>query len=81
MSTLRSKTVAGKIIAGMAPIANRMRFAVGKDPFGRWVALEEHGWAGGFFRSRDDAIRYAQRECGGQPDAVRLVRRRLLLPF
>lgn len=65
--------------AGSAPIANKLRFAVGKDPSGHWVALEEHGLAGGFFRSREDALRYACRECGGRHKAVRLARRPLLL--
>jgi len=70
-----------RLVSGVAPIANRMRFAVGKDPFGHWVAIEEHGWAGGLFRSRDDALRYARRECGGRARAVRLVRHPLPLSF
>ncbi len=61
------------------PIANRLRFAVGRDVFGRWVAIELHGRGGGFFRSREAALHYATSECGGRRRAVRLARRPLSL--
>ncbi|MDQ0510014.1 hypothetical protein [Ancylobacter amanitiformis] len=79
MSPISTNHLSAGHAAGIAPIANRLRFAVGKDPFGHWVAIEEHGLGGGLFRSREDALRYACRECGGQRKAVRLVRRPLLL--
>ncbi len=55
------------------------RFVVGQDPEGRWVAFEVHGRAGGLFRSRRDAIDYAQDETGHRPDAVRLSGERVAL--
>jgi hypothetical protein len=74
MSTLKRA-----LKARMRPIANTMRFIVGKDSFGRWVALERHGRGGGLFRTLEDAVHYARAECGGKPGAVRVVRRPLLL--
>lgn len=65
--------------ARMRPIANTMRFLVGRDSFGRWVALERQGRGGGLFRTLDDALHYAKAECGGRTSAVRVVRRPLRL--
>ena len=50
------------------------RFIVGQDPEGHWVAIEIHGRAGGLFRSRKDAVEYAEDETGHRPDAVVLAR-------
>lgn len=47
-------------------------FLVGQDPEGRWLALRVGGRAGGLFRSRADALRYARSETGRRPGAVRL---------
>lgn len=69
------------VAARIVPIANKLRFAVGKDRFGRWVALELHGRGGGLFRSQDAAVHYAMAECGGRRSAVRLARRPLAPPF
>ena len=55
------------------------RFIVGQDPEGHWVALEIHGRAGGFFRSREDAVDYAEHETGHRPDAVHLSGERIAL--
>lgn len=75
------KRLTQAMAARIVPIANKLRFAVGKDRFGRWVALELHGQGGGFFRSREDALHYAMAECGGRRSAVRLARRPLAPPF
>ena len=49
-----------------------LSYLVGQDGEGHWVAVETGGRAGGIFRSRQDAIRYACVESGCRPDAVRL---------
>ncbi|GLK84213.1 hypothetical protein [Ancylobacter defluvii] len=67
------------LAARIVPIANTLRFAVGRDRLGHWIALELQGRGGGFFRSREAALHYAVTECGGRRSAVRLVRRPLLL--
>ncbi|SOR26695.1 protein of unknown function [Methylorubrum extorquens] len=48
------------------------QFIVGQDPAGHWVAIEIHGRAGGLFRSRKDALDYAEDETDHRPDAVLL---------
>lgn len=52
-------------------------FVVGQDAQGRWLALEDHGLAGGIFRDRQGALRYAAFETDRRPDAVRLSAERL----
>ena len=47
-------------------------YLVGQDGEGHWVAMETGGKAGGLFRSRQDAIRYACIETGCRPDDVTL---------
>lgn len=47
-------------------------YLVGQDGEGHWVAVEAGGRAGGLFRSRKDAIRYACIETGCRPDDVAL---------
>lgn len=76
MSSLRCR-IADRIV----PVANRLRFAVGKDAVGHWVALELHGRGGGFFRSKEAALHYAMAECGGRRCAVRVSRRPLPFPL
>lgn len=49
-----------------------LSYLVGQDGEGHWVAVETGGRAGGIFRSRQDAIRYACVETGCRPDDVRL---------
>lgn len=49
-------------------------FIVGRDAEGHWVALEEHGLAGGIFRTRHAAAHVAALETGRRPGAVRLTR-------
>lgn len=47
-------------------------YLVGQDGEGHWVAVAAGGRAGGIFRTRQDAIRYACIETGCRPDDVRL---------
>jgi hypothetical protein len=47
-------------------------YLVGQDGEGHWVAVDASGRAGGLFRSRQDAIRYACIETGCRPGDVRL---------
>lgn len=61
-----------QVAAIQAPAADADRFIVGQDPEGRWVAIEIHGRAGGLFRSRKDAVDYAEDETDHRPDAVLL---------
>ncbi len=42
-------------------------FLVGRDREGRWVALASHGLGGGYFRSREAAIRYAATGADARP--------------
>jgi hypothetical protein len=46
-------------------------YIVGQDQEGHWLAVETHGLGGGIFRSRADAIHFAQFESDHDPDAVR----------
>jgi hypothetical protein len=62
-----------------APATDAARFVVGQDPEGCWVAIEIHGRAGGLFRSRKDAVDYAEDETGHRPDAVSLSGERIAL--
>lgn len=69
MSPCRSATApAGPVQPDRAAAA--AQFVVGQDPAGRWLAIEIHGRAGGLFRSRQDAVDYAEDETGHRPDAV-----------
>lgn len=72
-------TVQGAAIHADASTATAVRFVVGQDPEGRWVAVEIHGRAGGLFRSREAAIDFAEDETGHRPDAVRLSGERIAL--
>jgi hypothetical protein len=47
-------------------------YLVGQDGEGHWVAIETGGRAGGIFRTRQDAIRYACVETGCRPGDVPL---------
>jgi len=47
-------------------------FVVGQDREGHWVACEIHGWGGGWFRSREDALHYAAFQSDHRPGAVRV---------
>jgi hypothetical protein len=48
------------------------RFVVGRDLNGCWTVRESEGLAGGYFRSKEAAMRYARSEAGGSPGAVKL---------
>ncbi|WP_407519978.1 hypothetical protein [Methylobacterium oryzisoli] len=63
------------------PPGEPSRFIVGQDPQGHWVAVEIHGRAGGLFRSRTDALHYAEDACGHRPDAVVVSGERIALPL
>lgn len=54
------------------PVRVAPSYVVGQDCRGRWVAWESHGLGGGYFRSREAAIRYAAAETGCPVGAVRL---------
>ncbi|VUD71160.1 hypothetical protein MET9862_01736 [Methylobacterium symbioticum] len=59
-------------VSGTPAAADPIRFIVGQDRRGHWVAVASHGRAGGLFRSREAAIGFAVGETGHRPDAVRL---------
>lgn len=67
-----SPTIQVAAIHADAAPANATRFIVGQDPEGHWVAIEIHGRAGGLFRSRKDAVDYAENETDHRPHAVLL---------
>ena len=73
VNKLRSRPKSGSSNPG--PASRRQGsgsgFVIGRDLRGRWIALAAGGLAGGVFRSKDAAIRYAQAEAGRAPDAVR----------
>jgi len=48
------------------------RFVVGRDSSGRWTVQGSEGLAGGYFKSKEAAMRYARSEAGGSPGAVKL---------
>jgi hypothetical protein len=48
-------------------------FLIGMDSHGRWVAQDQRGLCGGLFVNRTEAVRFAMRETGRQPQAVVLV--------
>ena len=48
-------------------------FMVGQDERGNWVVQDLDGVCGGFFVSREAAMRYIRSENGPQPQAVVLV--------
>jgi hypothetical protein len=53
--------------------ARRLNFLVGQDVDGHWLALESHGLAGGIFKSREEALRYAMAETAHHVEAVHIV--------
>ncbi|ACA18726.1 hypothetical protein M446_4383 [Methylobacterium sp. 4-46] len=63
-----------------SPRPEPVRFLVGQDREGRWLAVETRGRAGGIFRSRADALHFAGAETGRRPGAVRLCEDPLALP-
>ena len=62
-------------------VVNHLRFLVGRDVTGHWVAVEKSGRAGGLFASREAALCYATRETGHRPGAVKMSRRPIAFPF
>jgi hypothetical protein len=50
-----------------------LRFVIGKDSHGRWVAQDQRGLCGGLFISRAEAMRFAMFENGRRPQAVIMV--------
>jgi len=61
------------------PPSSPLRFIIGRDREGRWIAREAHGLGGGIFISRQAALDYAEFETGRRPGAVRLTGRPLEL--
>jgi hypothetical protein len=62
-------------------ISRAVQFIVGRSPAGGWVVVEAGGRGGGIFRSREDALHYAEFESGHRPGAVRVTRRPVALRF
>ncbi len=62
-------------------ISQAVQFIVGRDPAGGWVVIEAGGRGGAIFRSREDALHYAEFESGHRPGAVRVSRRPVVLRF
>ncbi|CAM5208921.1 hypothetical protein ARD30_19180 [Bosea thiooxidans] len=56
-----------------------LRFLVGRDSEGHWLAVETHGRGGGIFADRGAALRYAVFETGHRPRAVRMTAKTLRL--
>jgi hypothetical protein len=52
-------------------LAQIPNFVVGQNQRGRWTAVAADRRAGGFFVSREAALRYARLETGRRPGAVR----------
>lgn len=46
-------------------------FLVGQDASGRWLAIDTAHRGGGLFKSRADAIHFAEFESGHRPDCIR----------
>jgi hypothetical protein len=80
-SKLRSGSKPGSPNPGLSSRRQGCGFVVGRDSRGRWTALAAGGLAGGVFRSKDAAIRYAQAEAGRRSGAVRFTASPLDLPF
>ena len=74
MNPVTSMPVAMNALQPVRPLGAQgpLSYLVGQDGDGHWVAVETGGRAGGIFRTRQDAIRYACVETGCRPDAVRL---------
>ena len=65
MVTLHSNT------AELFPPCAHQSYVIGQDPEGHWLAVETHGLGGGIFRSRADAVQFAEFESDHDPSAVR----------
>ena len=50
--------------------ASRSRFIVGQDDQGHWIAMESRGREGGFFASREAALKYVAAETGRRRGAA-----------
>jgi hypothetical protein len=59
--------------------AGPLRFLVGRDIEGHWLAVETHGRGGGIFADQGAALRYAVFETGHRPRAVRMTAKTLRL--
>jgi hypothetical protein len=81
MSKSRSGPKLGSPNPGPASRRQGSGFVIGRDSRGRWTALAAGGLAGGVFRSKDAAIRYAQAEAGRASGAVRFTASPLDLPL
>ncbi|MBP1182480.1 RAG2 PHD domain containing protein [Methylobacterium sp. PvR107] len=68
MSVAMNSLQPARSLGTQAPLS----YLVGQDGDGHWVAIETGGRAGGIFRTRQDAIRYACVETGCRPDDVPL---------
>jgi hypothetical protein len=50
--------------------ASRSRFIVGQDDQGHWIAMDSRGREGGFFASREAALKYVAAETGRRRGAA-----------
>jgi len=72
VNPVTSMPVALNPLPPLPPAAASPSYLVGQDGEGHWVAMATGGRAGGIFRSRQDAIRYASIETGCRPGDVPL---------
>lgn len=72
-------TIPAAVIVSEAAPSPSIRFIVGQDPQGHWVAVDVHGLGGGLFRTRQDALHYAVDLTGHRPDAVAIATNRIEL--
>lgn len=63
------------------PRPDSRSYLVGRDAEGHWVAVDQSGRAGGLFRSRHDAVRFACVETGCAPDDVPVASRTIAVPL
>ena len=61
--------------------AGQPHFLVGQDQDGQWLAVETHNLGGGLFKSRRDALHFADLETGHRPGAVEFATAPLKLRF
>lgn len=60
-------------------VPTHLRFIVGQDQEGYWLAIETHGRGGGVFISREAALKYAEFETDHRRGAVTCTARQISL--
>ena len=74
-ATLQSASLSASSVGGSTV------FLVGRDTEGHWLAIDAGGRAGGLFRSRQAALRYAEFETDHRSGAVRQTDEPIALPL